>query len=95
MTKAEIIQWIKEYKRPIEDITEFSKQLVAKIKTMDFTSFNNGMAIGYAGSLDGNKWNKHRFEIEMKSSFPKEINYIQIYRSVNLKQKDRRLKDGW
>ena len=55
MTKAEIIQWIKDYKRPIEDITEFSKQLVAKIKTMDFTSFNNGMAIGYAGSLDGNK----------------------------------------
>lgn len=39
MTKAEIIQWIKDYKRPIEDITEFSKQLVAKIKNNGFYGF--------------------------------------------------------
>lgn len=48
MTKAEIIQWIKDYKRPIDDVSEFAKQLGEKIKTMDFTSSNNG-----AGSLDG------------------------------------------
>ena len=32
MTKAEIIQWIKEYKRPIDDVAEFAKELGEKIK---------------------------------------------------------------
>lgn len=27
MTKAEIIQWIKDYKRPIDDVADFAKQL--------------------------------------------------------------------
>ena len=35
MTKAEIIQWIKDYKRPIDDVNEFAKQLGEKIKTMN------------------------------------------------------------
>lgn len=48
MTKAEIIQWIKDYKRPIDDVDEFAKQLGEKIITMDFTASNNG-----PGSLDG------------------------------------------
>lgn len=53
ITKAEIIQWIKEYERPIDDVTKFTKELGDKIKMMDFTASNNGAAIGYAGSFDG------------------------------------------
>ena len=53
MTKAEIIQWIMDYKQPVDDIAQFAKELGEKIKTMEFTSSNNGAAIGYAGSFDG------------------------------------------
>lgn len=34
-------------------MSEFARQLGEKIKRMDFISFNNGVTIGYAGSLDG------------------------------------------
>ena len=53
MTKAEIIQWIMDYKQPVDDIAQFAKELGEKIKTMEFTSTNNGAAIGYAGSFNG------------------------------------------
>lgn len=55
MTKAEIIQWIENYKNPADNVSEFARKLVENIKEMNFTSKNNGAAIGYDGSLNYQK----------------------------------------
>ena len=53
MTTNEIIEWIYNYEKPIDNIEKFASELAGKIVQMNFVASNNGNAIGYAGSLDG------------------------------------------
>ncbi len=49
-TIEDIIEWIKNYDNPSENIEKFAYELGEMIKDMDYTASNGGAAVGYAGA---------------------------------------------
>lgn len=43
MTTNEIIEWIYNYEKPIDNIEKFASELTGKIVQMNFIASNNGM----------------------------------------------------
>ncbi|MDE6208949.1 MAG: calcium-binding protein, partial [Lachnospiraceae bacterium] len=54
-TIEDIIEWIKNYENPSENIEKFAYELGEMIKDMDYTASNGGAAVGYAGATGSYK----------------------------------------
>ena len=54
-TIEEVIEWIKNYENPSENIEKFAYELGEMIKDMDYTASNGGAAVGYAGATGSYK----------------------------------------
>ena len=48
-TIDDIIEWIENYDNPDENIEVFAYELGKMLKDMDYTAYNGGAAVGYAG----------------------------------------------
>ena len=50
-TIEDIIEWIKDYDNPDDNIEKFTAELIQMITDMDYTASNGGAAVGYAGLI--------------------------------------------
>ena len=51
----DIIEWIKDYDNPDDNIEKFTAELIQMITDMDYTASNGGAAVGYAGLIGYSK----------------------------------------
>lgn len=74
MTTNEIIEWIYNYEKPIDNIEKFASELTGKIVQMNFIASNNGMKSWIIMWT----WVFDYIDLKFKweSSFRKENNYI-------------------
>ena len=54
-TMEDIIEWIKDYDNPDDNIEKFTAELIQMITDMDYTASNGGAAVGYAGLIGYSK----------------------------------------
>lgn len=54
-TIEDIIEWIKDYDNPDDNIEKFTAELIQMITDMDYTASNGGAAVGYAGIIGYSK----------------------------------------
>ena len=54
-TIEDIIEWIKDYDNPRENVEKFTAELIQKITDMDYVASNGGAAVGYAGLIGYSK----------------------------------------
>ena len=54
-TIEDIIEWIKDYDNPRENVEKFTAELIQMITDMDYTASNGGAAVGYAGLIGYSK----------------------------------------
>ena len=54
-TIEDIIEWIKDYDNPNDNIEKFTAELIQMITDMDYTASNGGAAVGYAGLIGYSK----------------------------------------
>ena len=54
-TIEDIIEWIKDYDNPNDNIEKFTAELIQMISDMDYTASNGGAAVGYAGLIGYSK----------------------------------------
>ena len=50
-TIEDIIEWIKDYDNPDDNIEKFTAELIQMITDMDYTASKGGAAVGYAGLI--------------------------------------------
>ena len=50
-TIEDIIEWIKDYDNPNDNIEKFTAELIQMITDMDYVASNGGEAVGYAGLI--------------------------------------------
>ncbi len=54
-TIEDIIEWIKDYDNPDDNIEKFTAELIQMITDMDYVASNGGEAVGYAGLIGYSK----------------------------------------